>query len=210
VGYSVVCISATEGAAAEEIAPLVADRLGFRLVGEQIIARAAEEAGVKPHVVADVEQRKRFVSRMLKEIPAGGAGAGYTLAAGMPIFESSGPGDDDLRGLIRSAIEEVAEQGDAVIVAHAAALALDGREHALRVFVTASPQKRAERIAAARECGDKEARKLVSRGDADRADYRKRFYAARSEGPADYDLIVNTDRLPVERAADLIAQAAAA
>src|SRR3954452_13616996 len=108
MAYSVVCISATEGAAAEEIASLVANRLGYRLVGEQIIARAAEEAGVEPHVVAGVEQRKRFVSRLLQEIPATSA-SGWTLAAGMPTLEPGGPDTDDLRGLIRSAIEEIAE-----------------------------------------------------------------------------------------------------
>jgi cytidylate kinase len=205
MAYTVVCISATEGAAAEEVASVVASRLGFRLVGEQIVARAAESAGVKPHVVADVEQRKGLVRRLLKEMPA--ASAGFTLGGGMPVLEAGGPGDDDLRGLIRSAIEEIAEQGDAVIVAHAAALALEDKPHALRVFVTASPQTRAERIADARDCGEKEARKLVSRGDAERADYRRRFYDARSEGPADYDLIVNTDRLPVEQAAELIVSA---
>lgn len=207
MAYTVVCISATEGAAAEAVASLVASRLGFRLVGEQIVARAAESAGLKPHVVADVEQRKGLVRRLLKEMPT--SSAGYTLGGGMPVLEAGGPADDDLRGLIRSAIEEIAAQGDAVIVAHAAALALDDKPHALRVFVTASPQTRAERIAEARDCGEKEARKLVSRGDAERADYRRRFYDARSEGPADYDLIVNTDRLPVEQAAELIVRATA-
>ena len=44
MAYTVVCISATEGAAAEAVASLVASRLGFRLVGEQIVARAAESA----------------------------------------------------------------------------------------------------------------------------------------------------------------------
>lgn len=207
MAYTVVCISATEGAAAEEIASLVSSRLGYRMVGEQIVARAAEVAGVQPHLVADVEQRKGLVRRLLKEMPAGGAG--YTLMGGMPVLEAAGPGDDDLRGLIRTAIEELAEQGDAVIIAHAASLALDNRPQVLRVFVTASPETRAARIAAARDCGEREARKLVASGDADRADYRRRFYDARSEGPADYDLIVNTDRLPVEQAADLIVRAAA-
>jgi hypothetical protein len=208
MAYTVVCISATEGADAEEIASLVAGRLGFRLVGEEVVARAAAAADVQPHVVADVEQRRSLVRRVLKEIPAAGT-AGYGLVGGAPLPAAGEPGDADLRGLIRSAIEEIAQQGDAVIVAHAASLALDDKPHALRVFVTASPRTRAERIAAARDCGEKEARKLVTLGDAERADYRKRFYDARSEGPADYDLIVNTDRLPAEQAAELIVRAAA-
>jgi len=37
----VVCISTTDGAAGEEVASLVADRLRFRVVDEAIVARAS-------------------------------------------------------------------------------------------------------------------------------------------------------------------------
>ena len=153
MAYTVVCISGTDGADAEQIASLVAGQLGFRLVGEQLVAQAAQAAGVQPRLVADVEQRKSLVRRLLEEIPATGT-AGYGLVGGAPVPVAGEPDEGDLRGLIQSAIEEIAQQGDAVIVAHAASLALDDQPHALRVFVTASPRTRAERIAAARDCGE--------------------------------------------------------
>jgi cytidylate kinase len=210
VAYSVVCISATDGAAGEEIAPLVARQLGFRLIDEQIVVRAAQEAGVEPRVVADVEQRKSLVARVLQELPASGmAGAGLALGGPMPVLEEA-PANDELRGLIRSTIEEIAHQGDSVIISHAASLALADEPEVLRVLITASPETRAERIAEARQCDPKQAKKLVSRGDANRADYIKRFYRISSEGPRHYDLLVNTDRVPAEQAAELIAHAARA
>jgi cytidylate kinase len=210
VAYSVVCISATDGAAGEEIAPLVASQLGFRLIDEQIVLRAAQEAGVEPRVVADVEQRKSLVARVLQELPASGmAGAGLALGGPMPVLEEA-PANDELRGLIRSTIEEIAHQGDSVIISHAASLALADEPEVLRVLITASPETRAERIAEARQCDPKQAKKLVSRGDTNRADYIKRFYRISSEGPTHYDLLVNTDRVPAEQAAELIAHAARA
>jgi Cytidylate kinase-like family len=210
VAYSVVCISATDGAAGEDIAPLVADRLGFRLVDEQIVARAAQEAGVEPAVVADVEQRKSLVARVLENMPSAGmAGAGLALVGPPPVIEAT-PAGDQLRGLIQSAIEVIAHQGDAVIIAHAASLALATEPDVLRAFVTASPEMRAKRMAAARECDEKEAAKIVSRGDANRADYIKRFYGIGSEQTTHYDLLVNTDRLGAEQAADVIVHAARA
>jgi hypothetical protein len=210
VAYPVVCISATDGAAGEEVAPLVADRLGFRLVDEQIVARAAQEAGVEPQVVADVEQRKSLVARVLENMPAAGvAGAGLALVGPPPVLEAT-PAGDQLRGLIRSTIEEVAHRGDAVIIAHAASLALATEPDALRVLLTASPETRAKRMAAARDCGAKEAEKLVSRGDSNRADYLKRFYGIGSEQPTHYDVLVNTDRLVAEQAAAVIVHAAQA
>jgi hypothetical protein len=210
VAYSVVCISATDGAAGEEVAPLVASRLAFRLIDEQIVARAAQEAGVEAHVVADVEQRKSLVARVLEELPASGmAGAGLSLVGPVPALDQT-PAGDTLRGLIRSTIEEIAHQGDAVIISHAASLALAKQPEVLRTFITASPETRAERIAEARECGAKEAEKLVSRGDANRADYLKRFYRIGSERPTHYDVLVNTDRLTAGQAADVIVHAAQA
>jgi hypothetical protein len=209
VAYPVVCISATDGAAGEEIAPLVASRLGFRLIDEQIVARAAKDAGVDARHVADVERRKSLVRRVLKGIPASEmAGASAVLAMPVPVEEM--PTDDTLRGLIRTTIEEIARQGDAVIIAHAASLALGTQSGVLRVFITASPETRAERLAQARECGAKEAEKLVSRGDTNRADYLKRFYRISSELPTHYDVLVNTDRMTVEQAADTIVHAARA
>jgi cytidylate kinase len=128
----------------------------------------------------------------------------------MPVVEEATPAGDELRGLLRSTIAEIADQGEAVIIAHAASFALSAKPEVLRVFLTASPQKRAARTAEARGCDAKEAEKLFSRGDGNRADYLKRFYKVSSEGPTDYDVAVNTDRVTPDQAADLIAQAARA
>jgi hypothetical protein len=206
MAYRVVCISTTDGAAGEEIAPLLAERLGFPLINEQVVARAAEEAGVGPHVVADVERRKSLVLRVLEQINASGMSAvgGY-----FPPMPDPGLADDTLRDLIRSAIEEIAAQGNVVIMAHAASYALTSRPDTLRVFITASPEVRAGRFEAAQEVDGKEAGKAIARGDTNRADYLKRFYRISSEVPTHYDLVVNTDRITAEQAAELIARAAA-
>lgn len=205
-----VCISSADGAAAERVGPLVAERLGFRLVDEEVVARAAEEAGVGREAVADVERRKSVVARLLEQLPSTAAGAA-AMSGYVPLGTvDRAPRSDALRGLIRSALEELASRGEAVIVAHAASHALSGRENALRVLVTGSAPVRAARIAADRGLSEEEAAKLCARGDANRADYLKRFYGVPAEEPAHYDLVVNTDRVEAEQAADLIAAAARA
>ena len=113
-----------------------------------------------------------------------------------------------LRGLIRNVLWESAEAGDAVIVAHAASLALAARVDVLRVLITASAETRARRLAEAQEIGEAEAEKLVARGDANRADYLKRFYGISTELPTHYDIVLNTDHVAPEEAAALILTAA--
>jgi cytidylate kinase len=115
---------------------------------------------------------------------------------------------DELRNLIRAAIEETAERGSAVIVSHAASHALASQPDVLRVLVTASPSIRRERVASERDLNDKDAARAVDQSDAARADYLKRFYGAKSELPTQYDFVVNTDRLLPDQAVSLVALAA--
>jgi cytidylate kinase len=204
----VVCISASDGAGGEEIAPLVARRLGLRLVDEQIVARAAEEAGVEAAVVAGVEERRSLIERLLEQLPATAAAA--PVAGYVPLaYVEPGPAGDQLRGLIRSAIEEIADRGEAVIVSHAASLALGGREGVLRVLITGSEDVRRARLCEQQGLSEREGGKLVARGDANRADYFKRFYKVGEERPTHYDLVLNTDRLSPEEAAEIVVHAAA-
>lgn len=204
----VICISSEDGAGALAAASLVARELDFRLIDEDIVTRAATEAGVDREVMADVERRKSVFERLLGEVAKSGMSAGYGFAPGMTDFPA-GPASDEMRGLIRSVIEESANEGRTVMVSHAASLALGDRDGVLRVLVTASPQTRASRIAATQDIDEKEAERALKRSDANRADYIKRFYGVQ-EQPTHYDLVINTDRLTPEEASRLIVQAAAA
>lgn len=207
MGYRVVAISPTDGSAGEALGAIVAHKLGFRLINEQVVARVAWEAGVDPGVVADVERRKSVVARVLGGLGdvAPAAAAGFS---GSPIVDDPGSRRDALRGLIRNVLWESAEVGDAVIVAHAASLALAARADVLRVLITASAETRARRLAEAQNIGEAEAEKLVARGDANRADYLKRFYGVSRELPTHYDMVLNTDHLAPEEAAALVLTAA--
>jgi cytidylate kinase len=207
VRHTVVCISSQDGAGAQEAAVLVANSLGFRLIDEEIVARAAVEAEVDTGVIADLERRKSRLLRLVEGLGSAGAGAGYAVP-GAYIINEVGPASDELRGMIRSVIEDTATTGSAVIVAHAASLALTEREDVLRVFITAAPRTREGRLAATLGVSEKEAERTIKRADASRADYIKRFYGISAELPIHYDLVINTDKLAPEDAARLIVHAA--
>jgi cytidylate kinase len=200
-----VCISSTDGAGAEDAAQRVAASLGFRLINEDIVARAAVEAGVDTDVVADVERRKSALVKLLEGMaPAGTAGGAFLIAPEVGAPGASG----ELRGLIRSVIEETATAGNVVIVAHAASLALAGRDDVLRAFITASTETRQQRLAQTLQIDERKAAGLVKKADANRADYVKRFYGIGAEQPTHYDLVINTDKLTPDDAAHLIVDAA--
>jgi hypothetical protein len=209
--FRVVCISRTIAAGGEDIGQVIAQRLGFRYVDEQIIERAARLAQVDPKLIADTEHRQPVLQRLLDKLAAAYELAGpMTLATGVPIDAFvPAPGarratPDDLRALIRAAIHEVAKAGQAVIVAHAASMALAGTESVLRVLVTASADTRARRLATAGDIGAADAAQAVTASDRERRDYFQRFYGIKDELPTHYDLLINTDVLTAAHAAEII------
>ena len=207
VGCRAICISMAEGAGGSQIGHLVAERLGFEYVDEEIVERAAAKGGISPADVADEERRKSTLNRLLREIGRGATAESYGFA-GSAGLEAEAPTPDAVRGLIQEAIDETAGRGDVVIVAHAASRALAGQADVLRILVTASPETRALRVSEARALEREEARKAIKEADAARAEYLRRFYDVQTELPTHYDLVVNTDVLTFEQAAELVVQAA--
>ncbi len=201
-----VCISRALGAGGEEVGRLVADRLGFVYVDEEIVSRTAAKAGIDAASVADEEQRRSFVSRMLQALAQSGAEA-LAVGGGPAPRADDEPTGEAVRVLIRETIEQTAARGNVVIVAHAASFALPPGPDALRVLVTASPETRAKRLAESGGLGDAGGAREVKESDAARRDYLKRFYGV-DEGPTHYDLVVNTDVLSFDDAAGLVAAAA--
>jgi cytidylate kinase len=203
----VIAVARTIGAGAEEVAQAVAQELGFTIVDEEIVSQAAEKHGLDRDLVQDAEQRRPLVLRLLDEL-----GSSHVTLSGIatpPPMDDSGRvvKSDNMRAVIRDAVREAAAQGDVVIVAHAASIALADVDGVLRVLVTASPGTRTDRLAAEGMSRD-DAAKAIRASDRARADYFKRFYGLDAELPVHYDLVLNTDRLRPEQAAALVAAAA--
>jgi hypothetical protein len=203
---SVVCLSHATGSGGEEIGKQVAERLGYLYVDEEIVARAAAEGGLEPRDIADEERRRSLVKRVL-DVLAEGGGDAWTLGAGFAA-SMDGLRPADVRALIRETVVQTAARGNVVIVAHAASFAVEPGPASLRVLITASPQTRAQRVAATDGVDDAQATKAVKDSDSGRRDYLRRFYDVDQESPTDYDIVINTDVVSSEQAADLIGQLA--
>jgi cytidylate kinase len=209
MGCKVVCISHATGAGGEDVGRLVAERLGFGYVDGEIVARAAARGGIDPGQVADEERRKSLGARLLEAWGHGG-GEAWALTGSGSLGAGDQPESEEIRALIREVTEQAAARGNVVIVAHAASHTVEPGHEALRVFVTASADTRAERLRETRALDHENAARAIGESDAGRRDYLKRFYGVDEELPTHYDLVVNTDALSIEQAARLIAEAGSA
>ena len=201
----IVTISHATGAGGDRIGHAVAKGLGFRYVDEEIIQLAAQRHGLDTELVADAERRKSLLEGILGDLAAGPMmdPAGMTLLPPQAFVTR-----EDVQPLIVDAIKETAERGHVVIVSHAAGIPLAGRPDLLRVLITASFKTRAQRLAEATRSKSADAEKTVKDSDAGRASYFSRFYGVEHELPTHYDLVINTDALPPEEAADIVIGAA--
>jgi cytidylate kinase len=206
VAARVVAISRTSGGGGEAVGRMVSERLGFRYVDEEIVEAAAAKGGVDPNLVADEEKRKGLLARLVGGLARAGMDVGSATAT-VPITAEL-RGSDDYRALILEAIARTADEGGVVIVAHAASMALAGRDGVLRVLVTAPADVRARRLAEAGEGDTTVATRSVQRDDAARAHYLKRFHGIDQELPTHYDVVINTDGLGFDQAAGIVLRAA--
>ena len=212
----VVCISRTLGGGGQAFGKLVAEGLGYRYVDEAVLALASHKAQINPGLVADAEHRRSLLDRVLGAMTSSTAFERPTLeapASGMAYYgrgeSMAAPPVPALRAVIRETIAELAVQGEAVIVAHAASMALAGVEGVLRVLVTASEPTRVQRRLAGRHAADeREAAKAVKQSDRERSNYLRDFYGVTEERPTHYDLVMNTDTLSAEQAAGILIAAA--
>jgi cytidylate kinase len=199
-------VSHATASGGDEIGKLVAERLGYLYVDEEIVARAAAEGGLEPRDIADEERRKSFANRVLNTLAEGGGDA-WTFST--PIATTmEGMRPADIRDLIRETVVQTAARGNVVIVAHAASFAVDPSPGTLRVLVTASPAIRAKRMVETGGLDDALAERTIKDSDAGRRDYLKRFYAVDRESSTDYDLVVNTDQLSFDQGVEIVLSAA--
>jgi len=193
----VIAVSRTIGAGGEAVGHMVSKQLGWRYVDDEIVSAAAKSAGVKADLVADAEKRRGILLQFVDGLGEPGPRIGGLMFTGAEESERS----EDFRALIREAVKKTAELGEVVIVAHAASLALAGKEDVLRVLITASAEMRVWRVADQAKVPLAKATEIVQHSDAARAHYIKQFYDINTELPTHYDLIVNTDAVSPEEAA---------
>lgn len=198
MAYTVIAIARTLSASGETIGRTIAAECGMRYVDNEIIDQAAALIGVteKDLAQAEIETRKSLVERIFESFaPASTAAEAAVTQAleKMPGYER----------VIIDVIQRTASEGNVVIVAHGAAIALAEMKGVLRILVTASTKTRADRLMELGR-GKTTAERLIRESDESRAEFLRRFYGLEMESPTDYDLVVNTDRVGTDEVAALI------
>jgi len=190
----IITISRELGSGGGQVAEQVARALGWTLVDNELIDEVAKRVGLAPEEVAEREERApSFIERLSR-----------TLASAMPEFVAPEGGtlpdlsEEHLARVTEKAVSDLAGHENIVMVGRAAAAVLASRPGALHLKIVAPRAERIARMAARLNVDLKEAEKLVSESDGNRARYHKQYYQRDWKDGSSYHLTLNTGRLGVE------------
>jgi cytidylate kinase len=189
---NVITIARTLGAYGEEVGRAVAGRLGYRYVDDDIIHLAADRAGVDAGEIARVEGRRRLVDKVVRALAMGGP---MPFDGGAAVALAMYPPGGGLEAVIMDVVVELAAEGRVVLVAHGGGRVLRTQGGVLRCLVTAPTVVRARRVTGGRDA--------VADSDKARREFFRRFFDD-TEHPDDYDLVLSTERLTAEAAAEAV------
>ncbi len=180
-----ITISRGMGSGGTRIARLVADGLELEHFDDQRLQREAVEMGIRSEELESLnEKAPGFFDHLW----------GYKPELYLDLMES--------------VVYEVARGGEGVILGHGSQLLLRDFGCALHGFIRASESSRIQYMMAERGLSDSVARKLIQKSDHERRGFLQFAFHMNWDDPSLYDLVINTEKLGTQGAAELIMEAA--
>ena len=219
---AVITLSRQLGSYGEEIAAKVAQALGLRLVDAETINRAAQRAGVPQMALAELEREteRGLANQVLKALrtmpslsPGGELGAvapelpGLTLPFVGFFSPTAPPLSASLEGYVHMVdlvIRGLAQEGNVLIAGRGGQAVLRKHAGALHVQIVAPFSFRVETIMARQGLSKRDAQSRIRTSDRARFDYVRRYHDVDWLEPTLYHVTINTGRLSVDTAVDLI------
>lgn len=183
---AIVTIAHVTGSGGPEIGTAVAERLGYRYVDREMLSAAATKYGVQEERLTQLDETK----------PS--------------LLERFDVETRQYITVIQSALFDVAEQDQVVINSRGGQILLRGVPHALRVRVIAPFDLRVRRVMAkmtgqmSESVDFRTTAEMVRRSDQEKFGRMRYLYDVDWGDSSLYDLVLNTERLSVEAAVDVI------
>jgi len=185
---AVITFSREAHSGTQDLARLLAQRLGYRYVSRDELTRAVTaRSGVQRQPqTEETEGRSLSLWEQLGEQLTGARDA-YVAA-------------------LRQAVTELAIADNVVIVGHGAGLFLTDMRSVVRVCIVAPPADRVTRLMAEQGLEADKARQAIERQDRESAEYLRYLFGVDWLDPHQWDLVVNVGRADPEAVLDMLVQ----
>lgn len=184
------------GSGGRDIARWIAQEFDCRLFDRELLNLAAQESGFSKDLFERNDEHKGFLKSLFNA---------HSSFVGENNFYKSPVSDESLFQFQAEAIRKAAAEGNCVFLGRCADYVLRDNSEAISIFITADLQERIAAVEKRSECTKEEARKLIQKGESQRASYYN-YYTGKQWGHAEsYDLCVNVSVLGMDNAKQLVA-----
>lgn len=193
----IITIGRQYGSGGFETGKRLAEQLGLGFYDKNILRMNSDESGIKESYfhIADEKAGNKLLYKIINSM---------TPEKGAPSFGSDLISADNLFRFQSEVIRKIAAEQSCVLIGRCAEYVLEDAEGLVRIFLYADMDAREARITAKDLYEPKDVKKNIKRIDRERREYH-RYYTGRDwEDFDNYDLIVNTTKLGVDGAVELI------
>ncbi|MBI2836085.1 MAG: cytidylate kinase-like family protein [Chloroflexi bacterium] len=205
---AVITIRGLTGSGMREIGREVARLIQCDYVDREILEAVAHLIG---YPLAQVEEKEQIPPRLAERILGVFERAREKSGAAESAFRRTWQDPlDDAQYLfaLESVIKDLAMGGNVVLVGRGSQFILRNHPSALHVLMIASLAARVRNVMVNSNSTEEQARKTIEEADKARRAFIKRFFKRSLESPEHYDLVINTERLPLQAAVHIIISAA--
>ncbi len=212
---AVITISRQYGSGGDEIAAQLCQQSGYRYFDKKLMARLATDAGLSPSEIVDFSEDNYKIQGFLDHL-FGWAGIPHVVAhvgswsedtTGARVKAVADLDESQSLAFVQSIIQAAYQQGNMVIVGRGGQVILKNKPDVLHVRIEAPLDARNHRVHEQEKVSLAAAQDLVIKHDRTAADYLRRFYDVDWVDSRLYDLVINTDKLGLEGAVQLIVKA---
>jgi cytidylate kinase len=196
----IITISRQYRAGASAVSERIAELLDWTVVDDSFADAIAERSGLTPDDVRSLEESvpsfmERFAQSSALSFPE------FLVSTPSAIEE---PEAVKLAHLSKEFIEELGRRDRIVMVGRAAAAVLASERDAIHVRLVASHDHRVRLTMTELDLSEDEARDVVDEHDTNRERYHKEMFGRDWNDPVNYHMILNTQLLGTDGAADLV------
>ena len=193
----IITIGRQLGSGGQLIAQRLADIFHCTLYDKELLAMAARESGFSEEFFEQADEHKGFFRSLLQH-------SGRSITMGN--FYRNQFSEENLFQFQSDAIRKAANQGSCVFVGRCADYILRDVPYAVSIFITANLDERISRVQERKGCSAEEARRIIEKGEAQRAAYYN-YYTGKQWGSATgYDLCMNSSLLGIEGTTQFITE----
>lgn len=179
---AVITIARQVAALGDEVASLVAKKLGYKFVGRKEIERKIVELGFPESKLGKYDERKPgFFASLAKDC-------------------------DEYMDYLSTAVLEAASDGNCLLIGRGAHIILSELPNLISFRFIAKDSIRLERLKKEFNWDDKQAQQRIDESDNNRQGFHKSFFNRENDEPSDYHMIINTGILDEEATSNIIVE----